>query len=433
MLEIARIAMLSVHTCPLAALGGKKTGGMNVYVRELSREFGRRGIQVDVFTRSQGSCAVHINQMLGENARVIHLPAGSQTPLDPDQIYPHLAEFAQNVLQFAAAHDLHYDLIYSHYWLSGIVAHRLRAAWRVPVVQMFHTLGMMKDRIAQPPGASMLQPADLRSFNEADIMSWADLLIAATPAERAQMLWLYRAPRSRIVVVPPGVNTAHFHPIEPAVAKAALGMPLDQKMLLFVGRIEPLKGVDTILQALALLKAQRPELIRQLTLSIIGGDPSAAQGENTEMDRLKALRTALGLEEIVVFLGARDQAALREYYAAAEALIMPSDYESFGLVALEAMACGTPVIASAVGGLAFLVRDGVNGYHVPVRDPQALAEKICAVLSAPEQRAQLGANAAREAAEYAWPRIADRLLSVFSCLALPIFVSASLPNAFPQG
>ncbi|MCS6870263.1 MAG: glycosyltransferase [Anaerolineae bacterium] len=418
--NIARIAMLSVHTCPLATLGGKKTGGMNVYVRELSREFGRRGIQVDVFTRSQDPCAAHVNQMLGENARVIHVRAGAEAPLDPEQVYPHLPEFTANLLHFVDENHLHYDLIYSHYWLSGIVAHTLRAAWRVPVVQMFHTLGMMKDRVAQPPGASSAHPADLRSFNEADIMSWADLLIAATPAERAQMLWLYCAPRSRIAVVPPGVNTAHFRPIPPDVAKAALGIPSDHRLLLFVGRIEPLKGVDTLLQALALLKAQRPELLQKLTLSIIGGDPSAAKGENVEMDRLKALRAQLGLEEIVLFLGAKDQAALREYYAAAEALIMPSDYESFGMVALEAMACGTPVIASAVGGLAFLIRDGVNGYHVPVREPQALAEKICAVLCEPETRARLGANAARDAAEYDWSRIADRLLSEFSRLALPI-------------
>jgi D-inositol-3-phosphate glycosyltransferase len=420
MLNIARIAMLSVHTCPLAPLGGKKTGGMNVYVRELSRELGRRGIQVDVFTRSQGPCAAHSAQPIGENARVIHLSDGDDAPLDPDQVYARLPEFTANLLRFAQAHALHYDLIYSHYWLSGVVAHTLRAAWRVPVVQMFHTLGVMKERIAQPHGVGNLQPADLRSFNEADIMSWADLLIAATPAERAQMLWLYRAPRSRIVIVPPGVNTLHFQPMPAEAAKAALGIPAQQKMLLFVGRIEPLKGVDTILEALALLKTQRPDLLQGLTLSIIGGDPTAARGENAEMDRLKALRAALGLEESVIFLGARDQTTLRAYYAAAEALIMPSDYESFGMVALEAMACGTPVIASAVGGLAFLVRDGVNGYHVPVREPQALAEKICAVLCAPEQRAKLAANAARDAAEYAWSRIADRLLSAFSRLALPI-------------
>src|SRR5216683_507890 len=192
---IRRIAMLSVHTCPLAVLGGKKTGGMNVYVRELSRELGRRGIKVDVFTRSQNPCIPHVNQTLGENARVIHIPAGPEAPLDPDQIYPHLPEFVQNVRNFVAAENSGYDLIYSHYWLSGLAAHELRAVWGAPVAQMFHTLGMMKDRIAQEPAATLpvAQPVSLRTFSEADIMSWADRLIAATPAERAQMLWLYRA------------------------------------------------------------------------------------------------------------------------------------------------------------------------------------------------------------------------------------------------
>src|SRR5947207_10603785 len=156
---IRRIAMLSVHTCPLAVLGGKKTGGMNVYVRELSRELGRRGIKVDVFTRSQNPCIPHVNQTLGENARVIHIPAGPESPLDPDQIYSHLPEFVQNVRNFAEAEKSGYDLIYSHYWLSGLAAHELRAVWGAPVAQMFHTLGMMKDRIAQEPTAEALPVA----------------------------------------------------------------------------------------------------------------------------------------------------------------------------------------------------------------------------------------------------------------------------------
>jgi D-inositol-3-phosphate glycosyltransferase len=413
---IRRIAMLSVHTCPLAVLGGKKTGGMNVYVRELAREFGRRGIKVDVFTRSQNPCVPHINEMLGENARVIHVPTGPEIPLDPDQVYPHLPEFVQNTLAFAAAENLHYDLIYSHYWLSGWAAHALRTEWDVPVAQMFHTLGLMKDRIAQRPSS---HPADLRSFSEADIMSWADAIIAATPAEQAQMLWLYRAPRKRIAVIPPGVNLARFRPMPMEAAKTALGLPMHQKMLLFVGRIEPLKCVDTILQALALLKRESPELVTNVGLSIIGGDPDDAPGQNAEMDRLKAMRIDLGLTDLVMFLGAKDQDTLNYYYAAAEALIMPSDYESFGMVALEAMASGTPVIASEVGGLAFLVRDGVNGYHIPTREPSALAAKIRALLTEPTQRAWLGANAAETAREYAWPVIADRLLAVFSRLATP--------------
>ena len=209
---VRRLAMLSVHTCPLAALGGKKTGGMNVYVREISREFGRRGIQVDVFTRNQESCASHIGQQIGDNARVIHIPAGPLATLDPDQIYPYVPEFTRNALNFAAGECLRYDLIYSHYWLSGVAAHELRAEWGVPVVQMFHTLGMMKERIANQPAD---HPISVRDLAEMDIMSWADRLIAATPAERAQMLWLYRANRRQIEIVPPGVDVTRFRPIPP--------------------------------------------------------------------------------------------------------------------------------------------------------------------------------------------------------------------------
>jgi D-inositol-3-phosphate glycosyltransferase len=413
--SIRRIAMLSVHTCPLAVLGGKKTGGMNVYVRDLSREFGRRGIKVDVFTRSQNPCIPHVNDMLGENARVIHIPTGPEIPLDPDRVYPHLPEFVQNVKTFVAQEDIHYDLIYSHYWLSGVAAHELRASWGVPVVQLFHTLGLMKERIA---GESSERTMSVRVFSESDIMSWADRLIALTPAERAQMLWLYRANRRKIEVVPPGVDLARFRPMPSEAAKQAIDLPVDRRMLLFVGRIEPLKGVDTIFEAMAIINRDTPQLLNNLSLIIIGGNPDET-GENAEMDRLKALRVSMGLSDLVMFIGAKDQDTLNYYYAASEALVMPSDYESFGMVALEALASGTPVIASEVGGLAFLVQDGYNGYHVPVRDPAALAEKIRVILEHPEKRQELAYNATCYAQNYAWSRIADELLNVFEGVIAP--------------
>jgi D-inositol-3-phosphate glycosyltransferase len=401
--------MLSVHTCPLATLGGKKTGGMNVYVRELAREFGRRGIEVDVFTRSQESCRPHLNETLGYNARVIHIPTGPEVALDPDEVFQYIPEFVSNTIAFAQHEGLAYDVIYSHYWLSGVAAHALREAWDAPVVQMFHTLGRMKDRIAYKP-----EKYTERDLYEADIMSWADRLIAATPAERAQMLWLYNARRHRIEIVPPGVDLRRFTPRSLEEAKARLGIAPDQKMLLFVGRIEPLKAVDTILEALAILKNENPALVEELVLSIVGGDPN--DSTNAEMERLKQMRIDLDLDCLVNFLGAKDQTALQDYYSASEALIMPSDYESFGMVALEAMACGTPVIASEVGGLAFLVRDGYNGSHVPVREPRALADKISKLLLHPEARATMSHNAILTAHEHSWACIADRLLEIFGQL-----------------
>lgn len=405
---VRRIAILSVHTSPLATLGGKKTGGMNVYVRDLSRELGRRGVEIDIFTRIAQPDQAQIVS-LDDNVRVIHLPAGPFKFISNSAIYPHLPEFVEATLAFAAEENLNYDVIYSHYWLSGWVAHELRGKWHIPVVQMFHTLGRMKNRIAQEQGQV---EADIRIFTETDVMSWADRLIAATPAERAQMLWLYRADQRKIEIVPPGVDLDRFYPIDPCEAKMRIGMRKDDRVLLFVGRIEPLKGVDNILRAVALLNEDDPALLRNVCAIVIGGDVDEPTPDD-EMQRLIALRDELAVQERVCFLGARNQDALQAYYCAAEALIMPSDYESFGMVALEAMACGTPVIASEIGGLAFLVRDGVNGFHVPTREPAALAERIQHVLVDAEQRAAISRAARDTAHDYGWSVIGDRLMAIF--------------------
>ncbi len=410
-MTIRRIAMLSVHTCPLATLGGKETGGMNVYVRDLSREFVRRGIYVDVFTRSQNPNVPRIYDRLGQRGRVIHLPAGPEQPYDKNRVFDHLPEFVDGVVHFAENERISYDVLYSHYWLSGWVAQALRERWGTPIVQMFHTLGHMKNRVAR-------QVSDMETERrieiETEIAGFADRLIAATPAEKAQLTWLYGADSRKIIVISPGVDLRRFHPIEQHVAKSAIGVPERQRLILFVGRIEPLKGIDTLLQAMALIAGRHPDWLPDLGVSIIGGDPSQnGQTENAEMARLQALRTDLGIGDMVTFLGAKDQDTLQYYYSAAEMVVMPSHYESFGMVALEAMACGTPVVASEVGGLAFVVRDGVTGFHVPERDPQALAARIELLLEDEALRMRLGRRAACWAESYAWPVIADRLLELF--------------------
>lgn len=412
-----RVAMLSIHTSPMASLGGKKTGGMNVYVREIACAMGRRGIKVDVFTRENAPESIGAIVPMGENARLIYLPAGPTEVLDPDAVYPYLSDFRDVLLDFARTNGLHYDLIYSHYWLSGVVAYELKQIWKVPFIQMFHTLGHMKTRIDTPrqPSARTTQvslQANRRTMMETEIINQADRLIAATPAERMQMLWLYRANRRRIETVSPGVDLMRFHPLDKEVARQKVGLNPHEKILLFVGRIEPLKGVDTICEALAHLKSNAPDTLRGVKMVIIGGDPTDMTHQ--EMQRIRTKCCDLGLEETMVFIGAKDQDALPYYYNAAEALIMPSDYESFGMVALEAMACGTPVIASQVGGLAFLVRDGETGYLVPVREPAALAEAIGKIVSNPEHRAKMSEAAAEVAEQYSWGRIVDQLLVVFS-------------------
>lgn len=413
---VRRVAMLSVHTCPLALLGGKKTGGMNVYVRDFGRELGCFGIQVDVFTRSQDDCQPRIKHELGPGGRVIHVPAGPEKPIPVAEVGNYLDEFADGVLAFAEAEGIHYDLIHSHYWLSGLVAERLQQYWpHAPIVHMFHTLGHMKNLIAQD--ASERAPQE-RLAGEARVVQIADRLIAATPAEEQQLLDYYAADPVKIRVIPPGVDLGRFRPIDKKEAKRKVGIPCGDANILFVGRIEPLKGVDTLLRAMSILQERHPAAIENTCLAIVGGDPWR-DDLDTEMARLQQLRTDLGIHNLVTFLGAKDQDVLPYYYAAAEMVVMPSHYESFGMVALEAMAMGTPVIASEVGGLAHLVQPGVNGFHVPSRDPEALADRILALLTNKPLRQQLGEQARAHTKQYSWESITARMIEVYQELATP--------------
>jgi len=409
-----RVAMLSVHTCPLAMLGGKKTGGMNVYVRDLSAELGRMGLIVDVFTRSQDDCVPMVVHDLGDRARVIHIPAGPQAPIPVAEVGDYLDEFAAGVAAFAAAEGLRYDLIHSHYWLSGIVAEKLQGYWGdVPVVHMFHTLGHMKNRIAQDAAERAPQA---RIDGESHVLRVADRIIAATPAEQAQLIWLYGADAGKVSIIPPGVDLRRFRPIDKKEAKRCVGIPCGDFNIMFAGRIEPLKGIDTLIRAMALLKERYPAVVENTCVAIIGGDPWA-DSPDAEMARLQALRQDLGIHDVVVFLGAKDQNVLPCYYAAAEMVVMPSHYESFGMV--------------EVGGLAFLVQDGLTGYHVPSRDPEALAERLYTLLADEACREAMGQAARRYAEQFDWAIIAARLVGVYDELlghdAPALGATASLP------
>ncbi len=403
--------MLSVHTCPLATLGGKKTGGMNVYVRDFSKELARRGIQVDVFTRSEDDCQPTIRHDLGFGARVIHIKAGPEKPIPVANIVNYLNDFVDGILDFAAQEDAIYDLVHSHYWLSGLVAEELRRTWNgMPIIQMFHTLGHMKNRVALSETERVPQA---RIEGELQVMTVADKIIAATLAEYAQLHWLYGVDGNKVVTIPPGVDLQRFKPIEKEFAKQQIGILPEHKNILFAGRIEPLKGIDTLLRAISLIYKQAPAAVENVCVSIIGGDPWSEDPDD-EITRLQEIGRDLGVMDMVTFLGAKDQDILPDYYAAAEMVVMPSHYESFGMVALEAMAMGTPVIASEVGGLAFLVQDGVNGFHVPSRDPEALAERIYTLLDDDNCRKRLGQQAHQNALRYSWPLIVDRVFKVYS-------------------
>ena len=406
-----RIAMLSYHTCPLATLGGKDTGGMNVYVRELTRQLGHMGIHVDVFTRSQDDHVPHVLHELGYGNRVVHVPAGPEHPVSKQEMANYIPQFVDGVNQFALEKNIKYDIIHSHYWMSGIAAAALSDLWAgTPIVHMFHTLGEMKNRIARSEAE---REGEYRINGEKQVLGRVNRITVATLAELTQLRFLYKADPNKMVVIPPGVDVGHFYPIPSDEAKTYIGIKPEDRMILFVGRIEPLKGVDTLLQAMACL--QLKEAQRPVHLAIIGGDPTASPEQMTvEMARLQKLCEVLGLDQSVVFLGKRDQDKLPYYYSAAEVLVMPSHYESFGMVALEAMACGTPVIASEVGGLAYLVRDGETGFTIPAEEPDALCEKLTWLLNDSELHQKMSRQAAEYAQDYAWEKIAKQIVDVYA-------------------
>ncbi|QPC80993.1 glycosyltransferase [Phototrophicus methaneseepsis] len=407
---IRRIAFLSVHTSPLAPMGGNKTGGMNVYIRELAQELGQRGFHIDIFTRRSDQSEPDVDRRIGPNVNVIYIKAGPITPLTPDEHFPYLSEFTAHVMAYAMRHNVQYDVIYSHYWLSGWVAAKLKETWGTPFLQMFHTLGYMKERIRS---TKQVMP-NQRIETEMHIVEWADRIIAATPAEQAQLLWLYRSRRKKIEIIPPGVNIERFHPVGMQAAREKLGMAKDKQLLLFVGRVERLKRIDTVLRALADLGERDSDILQRLCFMVVGGDPHDA--DNDEMSCLQRMTDQLNLRSYVCFAGAREQDVLPLYYSAATVVLMPSDYESFGMVALEAMASGTPVIASEVGGLAFLVKDGETGFLVPTKSPERIAERIRDLVVNPEKREKMGEQASHLAQSYAWNQIADRLLDSFNTI-----------------
>jgi D-inositol-3-phosphate glycosyltransferase len=409
-----RIAMLSYHTCPLATLGGKDTGGMNVYVREITRQLGAMGIQVDVFTRSQNEHVPHVLHDLGYGNRIVHIPAGPEYPLPKKELATYLPQFVQGIEAFTYSKGITYDIIHSHYWMSGKAAIELKNKWGTPIVHMFHTLGLMKNRVAQSPEE---MEGEYRINGEREVLRDSDKIIAATTAESVQLLWLYHVDENKVLIIPPGVDVCRFYPIPPDEAKEYIGVPPCGRMLLFVGRMEPLKGLNVLIEAIGIMRQNEVLKDNPFCLVIIGGDSDdGGEQPDIELSRIKALTEQHGLNDMVTFLGNRSQDSLPYYYSAAEAVVVPSQYESFGMVALEAMACGTPVVASQIGGLAYLVQDGVTGYTVPVDDPNELAKRITSLLQDVSLRDRMGNQAVRLAQDYTWDKIADKLVPVYESL-----------------
>ena len=401
--SMQRVAIISVHGCPMARLGSRDTGGMNVYVRQVAQQLSDRGIQVDVYTRDHEPDDPQV-VALGERARVIHLKAGPYSDRKED-LPGRLPEFVRGLLDYTRQHGLSYDVIHSHYWLSGRVGNVLARHWRAPHVATFHTLAEVKLRAR----AGEREP-EARAAGERRVIASADRVVAFSEHERDAVARLYKAGKDSIEIIPCGVDVDRFRPMDGEQVKKQLGLQ-NSKVALFVGRIEPLKGVDILLKAVAQL--EQPQGVRTL---IIGGD---SEGDG-EMERLKALTGELGVTSQVSFLGRVEQQELPAYYNAADVCVVPSWYESFGLVALESMACGTPVIASRVGGLPTIVKDGITGYLVPWRCPEPFADRLDILLNNPVINRSMGEAARSRALTMGWSAVADRLLSLYrSLLASP--------------
>ncbi|MGB2695743.1 MAG: glycosyltransferase [Dehalococcoidia bacterium] len=402
-----RIAVLSYHTSPLAPLGGRETGGLNVYVRELARELAEGGHAVDVFTRRTDPDAPEVSFIGGSEregvpaARVVHIDAGPTEPVEKEALPEHVEAFEQGVHDFARREDLTYDLLHSHYWLAGVAAEALKARWGVPHVAMFHTLGEVKNRARVTE-----QEPEPRIAAERLIAQHADRIVVASRDEQQLLARHYGADANRVSVVPCGVNLDVFHPVERDDARRQLGLRDDDRILLFVGRIEPLKGVDILLGA-----AARLEEMPDCFVLVVGGDNSALGGE---MAHLRSLASELGIAERVNFLGAVDHERLPLFYSAADVCVVPSFYESFGLVALEAMACGTPVVASRVGGLAGTVLDGETGYLIPWRCPEPFAERLELLLGNDELRRAFGQTAREYVERFRWGNVAEAVLGIYA-------------------
>lgn len=406
---LRRVAFISVHTSPLAVLGRKDAGGMNVYIRELAHHLGQLGLAVDIYTRRTDPSS-HEVTYLAKDVRVINVAAGPTEPLDKQQLFQHLPEFARQSALFSMRDGVRYDIVHAHYWLSGWAAHLLRRYWDAPVVQMFHTTAHMKNAVL--PQADR-EPAQ-RARCERLLVDLADAVIAANPDERADLLWRQRTPGDKICTIPPGVDLDLFKPSSQDDARLSLGLDAGRQIVLFVGRIDPIKGADALIRTMVRLKDQ---MEKSPLFVFVGGDLDAGGAPIGPLADIQSDSERSGVLGDCRFFGSRPQYDLPGFYAAADVVFVPSRYESFGLVAVEAMACSRPVVASRAGGLAFTIEPGVTGFLAPVGDDLAFAKAIQKLLEDPGLRAQMGAAGEDAASRFGWPAVASAMMHVYQRLA----------------
>lgn len=393
-----RIAKICVNRCPLRPLGGKDTGGMHLYLRELSQELGRMGVEVDIFTRWHSSMDSEVME-IGDNVRLIHIAAGEQEDILKTDIYHCLPQFTSNLCRFIERESVTYNLVHSHYWLSALAGEQVQDRLGIPHLTTFHTLGEVKNRV---------RPAEMEPYLriEAEKMAVAsaNCIIAVSSEEKNDLVNIYGAWPDKVKVIPCGVDLGLFQPTDKEKARLELGLSKHSKILLFVGRIEPFKGIDIILRTLACLRGEK-----DLHLLIVGGD----SGSDGELSRLRSLAGELGIEEMVTFWGTVEHARIPLLYNAADICVIASYHESFGLVAVEALASGIPVVAPRVGGLSTVITDGETGYLLDNRSSEAFVRHLERLLDDDQLRQRMGHAARPSVMKYAWPIVARQVLSVY--------------------
>jgi D-inositol-3-phosphate glycosyltransferase len=403
-----RIATISVHTSPLEQPGTGDAGGLNVYVVEVAKRLAARGVEVDIFTRAVSRELPPVAE-LAPGVLVRHLAAGPFEDLDKADLPGQLCHFTFEVLRAEAAYAPgRYDIVHGHYWLSGQVGAVAKERWGVPLVQSMHTLGRVKNAALADGDAA--EPA-LRLRGEAEVVAAADRLVANTVDEAQQLIGLYDAAPARVRTINPGVDLAVFTPGSQQAARARLGLPADAVVLVFAGRVQPLKAPDVVLHAAARMLRDDPSLAGRLRVAFVGGPSGTGRADP---DGLTQLAARLGLADLIRLEPPCPQPELANWYRAATIVMVPSYSESFGLVAVEAQACGTPVVAAAVGGLRTAVRDGVSGVLVDSRDPARYARAMRDLIDRPQKLAQLSAGAREHASRFGWSATVDRLLDLYS-------------------
>ena len=406
--DLHRIAILSVHTSPLHQPGTGDSGGMNVYIAETAKRIAARGIEVEIFTRATSLVEPEVTE-LAPGVLVRHIPAGPFEGLRKEDLPAQLCAVTAGVLRAEAAkNEGFYDLVHSHYWLSGQVGWIAQERWGVPLVHTMHTMARVKN-LTLAQGDSP-EPA-IREIGEEQVVTAADRLVANTHAEAKELIELYHADPNRVRVVHPGVDLDVFVPGNQSTARKDLGVASDAIVLLFVGRIQPLKAPDVLLEAAAEILRRKPELRSRLVVAICGG-PSGSGLERP--DALVTLADQLGISDVVKFVPPTSRAELVKWFQAASVCVVPSYSESFGLVAIEAQACGTPVIAARVGGLPTAVRDGISGVLVDGHEATSWADQILTVAMNDELRAKLSAGAIAHASHFGWEDTTDKLISVYN-------------------